>query len=317
MADTPIPKAEETKRLQDGYRAGVEVISKNTPPTSRIMVGIPMTGLLRSEWVLARYGQVIPCNWSQLDAIQWLDQTSPIDFMVADARNIVVQQFIEHGYDWLFFLDHDVVIPPDTVLRLNQRMLEATVPVWSGLYFTKSRPSEPLIYRGRGTGYYANWKFGDEVWVDGIPMGCTMIHRSILKVMWDESEQYSVVPGRVVRRVFETPAKVWWDPEKRYWWTMTGTEDLAWCTRIMNEGIFGKAGWPQYEGKEYPFMVDTEIFCRHIDFDGIQYPAALEQVQFIPDKEEDNERKKGTIFDPRFGVRPATVRSSPDSPGKV
>ena len=30
---------------------------------NRIVIGIPMTGTIRSEWALARYGQVIPCNW--------------------------------------------------------------------------------------------------------------------------------------------------------------------------------------------------------------------------------------------------------------
>lgn len=284
MVESPIAKDEENKRVPDGYRDGNALISKTTPPTQRIMIGIPMTGLVRSEWMFARYGQVIPCNWSQLDAIQWLDAQSPIDFMVADARNIVVQQFMDLEYDWLMFIDHDVILPPDTVIRMNERMRKGDVPVWSGIYFTKSRPSEPLIYRGRGTSFYPDWKFGDEVWVDGIPMGCTMIHGSIIRAMWEESEPYDIVPGRTVRKVFETPAKVWWDPEKRYWWTLSGTEDLTWCTRVMEEGFFEKAGWPDYHKMEFPFLVDTEIFCRHISFDGVQYPAALEEVQFLPEE---------------------------------
>ena len=69
--------------------------------SKRIMIGVPMTGLLRSEWVLSRYGQVIPCNWSHVDALHWIDQYSPIDFLVADARNCIVHNFIQKGFVWL------------------------------------------------------------------------------------------------------------------------------------------------------------------------------------------------------------------------
>ena len=61
------------------------IISKKSKPQTRILVGCPMTGLLRSEWVMARYGAIKPCNWSEAILHQFLDQYSPINFMVADA----------------------------------------------------------------------------------------------------------------------------------------------------------------------------------------------------------------------------------------
>jgi len=265
--------------LQDTYTG--KLFGKTAAPQNRIMVGIPMTGLLRAEWVIARYGQVIPCNWSQVDCLRFLDQTSPVGFLVADARNIIATQAIEKDFEWLFFIDHDTILPPITILKWNERMLKKDVPVFSGLYFTKSVPAEPLIYRGRGTSYYTDWKLGDEVWVDGIPMGCTMIHVSILKALAEESEEYEI-QGHKVKRIFETPARQWFDPEKLQWFTATGTEDLEFCTRIMDNQIFEKAGWPQYEGKEYPFLIDTSVFCRHIDWNGVQYPSRGEEQYFMP-----------------------------------
>lgn len=267
--------------LPKEYRENNKVIGNTRRAANRIMVGVPTTGLVRMEWVLARYGQVIPCNWSQTDAIQWLDAYSPIDFLVADARNICAYHCLDKGFDWLFFIDHDTVIPPFTVLKMNDRMIEGKVPVWSGLYFTKSKPSEPLIYRGRGTGYYKDWCFGDDVWVDGLPMGCTMIHASILREMAKISEDYEVRPGFTVKKIFETPAKVWFSPDTRDWYIATGTEDLEFCSRVMENDIFGKAGWPEYSNKEFPFLIDTTLFCRHIDQAGIQYPANGEELQFI------------------------------------
>ncbi len=264
--------------MEDFYPKGI--IKASESMSKRIMIGIPMTGLLRAEWVLARYGQVIPCNWSQVDCLQFIDQSSPLGFVVADARNVIATKFVEEDFDWLFFIDHDTVIPPTTILAWNDRMLKGDVPIWSGLYFTRSIPSEPLVYRGRGNSYFTGWKLGEEVWVDGIPMGCTMIHKSILKVMYDESKEYEV-GGVKVRKIFETPARTWYDPETNNWHNSQGTEDLEWCTRIMCEDIFKKADWPEFAKKDFPFLIDTKIFCRHIDNNGVQYPARGEEQQFM------------------------------------
>ena len=264
--------------LVDGYTG--KIFGTKDSATNRIMIGIPMTGLLRSEWVLARYGQVIPCNWSQVDCLQFLDQWSPMGFLVAEARNLVATACVEQGFEWLFFIDHDTILPPNTILKWNDRMLKADVPVWSGLYFTKSLPSEPLVYRGRGTSYYKDWQVGEEVWVDGLPMGCTMIHSSILKVLYDESPEIEV-KGRKIREIFETPARTYFDPETRSWFTATRTEDLNLCSRIIDNNIFEKAGWPEFQKKEFPFLIDTSVFCKHIDNNGVQYPSNGEEQGFV------------------------------------
>lgn len=271
--------------LADGYSPGTKLIKNVTGLINkRIMVGVALTGLIRAEWALARYSQVTPCNWGQIETIQWIDQYSPIGFVVADARNTIVHHCVTQGYDWLFQIDHDVVLPPHTLLTLNERMIEGECPMWSGLYFTKSRPAEPIVYRGRSSGYYDNWKFGDIVWCDGIPSGCTMIHSSILKVLYDESESYEVTKGLIVKRVYDTPAKMWFDPETSHVWGVTGTEDLEICRRIIEEDIFKKAGWPKYAKKKYPFMIDTGIFCRHIDHAGHQFPIGGEEIKYTPEE---------------------------------
>ena len=272
------------KVISKGYREGSALIGNVKRPYNRIMVGVPMTGLVRAEWVIARYGQVIPCNWSQTDAIQWLDQNTPIDFLVADARNIVAHHCIMQGFDWLFFIDHDVVLPPTTILTMNERMLKGDIPIWSGLYFTKSKPSEPIIYRGLGTGYYPDWKLGDQVWVDGLPMGCTMIHSSILKEMAKLSDEYEPKPGLTVKEIFKTPARTWFSPEEHKWYNATGTEDLNFLHRVIDNGVLGKAGWKEVADKEYPFIVDTRLFCKHIDTDGMQYPSNGEEQEFIKEE---------------------------------
>jgi len=237
----------------------------------KIFVGTAMTGLLRSEWVLARYCQIIPCNWANVDCYQWLDTFAPLGYSVANAQNLICKGFVESKSEWLFLLEHDVVIPPDCFMQLNDYIRKETVPVVSGLYFTRSRPAEPMIYRGRGNSYVTDWKKGDKVWADGVPTGCLLIHGSIINKMWEESKEY--MAGNVqTREVFKTPQDIWFDPDKNMWHKQSGTSDLHWCTRVMKEKFFEKAGWKKYQKKKYPFLVDTKLFCKHIGMDGKQYP---------------------------------------------
>ena len=269
-------------KITKGYRR-YDIVENVDSMNQRLMIGVPMTGVLRSEWVLSRYGQVIPCNWSHTEQIQWIDQFSPIRFQVADARNLVVHNCLQKAAEWLLFIDHDVVLPPMAFCQINEHMISKKYPIVSGLYFTKSVPSEPLIYRGVGRGYYADWKMGDKVWADGHGMGVTLIHSSILQAVCEETPTYSV-GGQEVHRVFDTPTRIGIDPETHTLNIQTGTEDIDFLDRVRKHGLLKKAGWKKLAEERYPFMVDTSIFCRHIDGSGVQYPARGEEFRFMKKK---------------------------------
>lgn len=241
---------------------------------NRLLVGTATTGLVRIEWVSARYGQMIPCNWSQVTMLQFINSYIPLRYQVADAQNLIVKAVIEGDFQWLILLEHDVLLPPDAFIRLNEYIQRADTPVVSGLYYSRSRPAEPLVFRGRGTSVFTDWKMGDLVWCDGVPTGILLIHAGILREMWADSEEYVIANNQVVRRVFETPRNLWLNPESEQFNlnSITGTSDLLWCSRVMEEGYLKKAGWDSYQDMEFPFLVDTNIFCRHIDMDGTQYP---------------------------------------------
>lgn len=241
----------------------------------RILIGVPVTGLVRIEWVHARYGQVIPTNWSHSECHQWLQQDMPLGFAVAEARNLIVHKFLHATQaEWLFFIDHDVMLPPDCFIRINEHMMRRTAPVVAGLYFAKAHPAEPLVYRGRGNGYFGDWTPGERVWADGIPMGCTLLHRSLLAPMSEDAPTYTVrtEQGTLrIRQVFDTPAGVLADPLIGIR-TYAGTEDLAWCNRVIAGKYLARSDWPEMAKKRYPFLIDTAIACRHITHDGVIYP---------------------------------------------
>lgn len=243
---------------------------------NRVLIATPVTGLVRVEWVMGRYGQVVPCNWSQVQMNQYVNSLYVLRYQVATAQNLIVRAAVQGEFEWLLLIEHDVILPPDAFKRFNNYMRDKQVPVVSGLYYTRHRPSEPLVYRGRGTSFYGDWKMGDLVWCDGVPTGVLLIHMGILRAMWDESEEYLVKhPGganEVTREVFNTPREGWFDPETNQFNVSQGTSDLDWCTKVIQGRYFEKAGWHEYQEMEWPMLVDTNIFCRHINPDGEQFP---------------------------------------------
>ena len=257
--------------------------------TNRILVAVPSTGVVRMEWVMAKYGQIIPTNWSQVEMVQWLHTYAPLEYQLPDAENLIAKQVVQGDFEWLLSIEQDNLIPPDAFVRLNEYMIAGKVPIVSGLYFTKSHPPEPVLYRGRGNGSFRDFRLGDKVWCDGVPFGFTLIHGSIIKAIWNESEEY-MVGNEATRKVFELPnfniGNYGFDNkegEGRFAYTR-GTTDLNFCKRIMKDDIFTKAGWPAYQKKKYPFLVDTNILVMHIDESGRQYPLGGVPRSYMPGK---------------------------------
>jgi len=241
---------------------------------NKLLIGTPTTGLVRIEWVQARYGQVIPVNWSSVQMMQPIDSFVPLRFGVADAQNLIVKVALEQDMEWLLLIEHDTCLPPDGFIRFDEYIREAKVPVVSGLYYSRGRPSSPQVYRGRGTGAYTNFKPGDLVWCDGVATGCLLIHCGILREMWKDAPEYTAGrSGIVARRVFQEPRLMWFNPDNPgIYNSLSGTSDLEWSSHVIKDKYLARAGWTEIAKKKWPYLVDTRIFCRHLDPDGTSYP---------------------------------------------
>ena len=250
---------------------------------NRILIATPTTGLVRMEWVLARYSQVIPTNWSQVDYLQWYNSYVPVGYQVNDAENLVAKIVVEGNYEWLLFLEHDNILPPDTFRKMNEYMIGGKYPVVAGLYFTKTEPPEPMVYREWGHGYYDKWKLGDKVMARGCPFGCTLIHGSLIKELWKNAPEY-IVGTTLTRKVFHEGQFDKPDPIGMF--LGGGTSDLAFCKDLQEKKIFEKTGWNKFQKMKYPILIDTSIFVKHIDQDGTQFPL------YVPKKY----APKGTKF---------------------
>lgn len=225
----------------------------------RILIGTPTLGQVRIEWHNAMNGLVIPVNWSN-------SCQTPIGFQVDDAQNVIVKESIDKGFEWTLFIEDDVIPPPDLFLRFSPYMEKKTIPIVSGWYNLKSRPPQPLMFRGRGTGSFNGWKPGDKVWCDGVPTGCLLVHNSVLAALSETAETYTLRSnGEIVKlkRIFKTPRITFSDAPLGSYHKLVGTSDLFFCDQIIREKTFEKAGWKAK--KPWPFLVDTAIRCGHID----------------------------------------------------
>ncbi|WP_455201723.1 hypothetical protein [Kaarinaea lacus] len=148
MSDKPWQKIDANS---SGYTIDLEK-NDDTVVNPKLIVGTATTGMVRVEWIQARYGLVFPTNWGWVQLWQYtgVQGLYPLGYQVDDAQNLIVMKAMEQDYDWVLLYEHDMLPQPDAMLRFAEYMKTELVPVVSGFYFTRSMPSEPLIYRGRG-----------------------------------------------------------------------------------------------------------------------------------------------------------------------
>lgn len=106
------------------------------------------------------------------------------------ARNKIASQALKGNYDYLFFLDDDMVFEPD--LLVNLMKLEADIA--SGLCFLRREPHEPSMFNlakdGRSYNPVVIWNTGDLIKCDAVGMACTLISKNVLKAIAENSEYY-------------------------------------------------------------------------------------------------------------------------------
>src|SRR5262245_19683352 len=101
---------------------------------NRVLIGTPAVGLVRMEWVVGRYGQVIPTNWSHIEVMQWMSPYVPLGYQIPDAEYIIAKHVVEQNFEWYLSIEHDNVLPPGTFIKINEYMIRGDVPIVGALY---------------------------------------------------------------------------------------------------------------------------------------------------------------------------------------
>lgn len=164
-----------------------------------------------------------------------------VDMEVGEARNEAARRALELGMKYLFFLDWDVIAPPDAVHRLVTLLdNRPDVDIAAGFYCAKIHPAPPLIYKAWSDGVFWDWTPGELIEdLVGVGMGCTCIRMDLfLRLPTDELPWFKT---HYIKPNGENGGG-------------RMTEDLWFCRRAVEE-----AG--------AKIVVDTAVACPHISHD--------------------------------------------------
>lgn len=148
----------------------------------RVLVGIPYNG-----------GDDPPCI-AALDALDWCGARRDYDirknYGVDMARNRIGARAVAEGYDYLLFVDSDVLLPPDALANL----LEHDADVCTGWYLNRHAHSDAertcLYAQGRGWKHYKARDLREKrergaytLKAKGGGLGCCLIRTDVLDVL--------------------------------------------------------------------------------------------------------------------------------------
>jgi hypothetical protein len=188
-------------------------------PGPQVLVGILTREVVSSAWAKAYRDMQLPTN-SHVQMYAGM----PFDH----ARNNACQDALTNGFQWVFFLDDDVVAPPDTV----QRLINRNVPIVSGLYYRRHEGIQACMQMGPGE-WVKDFQVGTVIEVGAVGAGCLLIHRSVLEKM-------------------KKPWFEWMCDREDLAANLRRSEDFEFCTKA------GAAG--------FKVIVDTSIQCKHLGF---------------------------------------------------
>lgn len=155
-----------------------------------VVIGIPSFGMVSTFFLQARLSQQFPLVSSAIDKIV-------LNKPIAEARNEIVEYALEQGANYIFWLDDDVIPPADAFLKMYNHNKD----IINGVYWSKSNPPMPLLFRGHLEGPYWNWHVGDLIEIDAAGSGLTLVKTDVYRTMKEKiggpwySTEYSSFPG--------------------------------------------------------------------------------------------------------------------------
>jgi 2-polyprenyl-3-methyl-5-hydroxy-6-metoxy-1,4-benzoquinol methylase len=102
------------------------------------------------------------------------------------ARNEIIDSFLDTDFNYLLFIDSDMIWEPDSLNLAYDLIQHPTVDIVTGIYFTKGAPHLPVIKKlDLDAGCYNIFvEWGNQPFeVDGAGMGFMLISRKVLEAM--------------------------------------------------------------------------------------------------------------------------------------
>lgn len=151
----------------------------------RVILGIPTTKAARRSvaWIDALNSLQLPLGSSM--GRLWIE-----DRPIAEARNLICEQALQSGAQYLVFLSDDVLPPPNMILKMLDKIGReypveggrvAKASMITGVYWTKTYPSEPYLWNEPTGGSFRDWKVGDFIPVNLAGCDALIIDTKILR----------------------------------------------------------------------------------------------------------------------------------------
>lgn len=159
-------------------------------PGVTVMVGIPSFGMVSTYFMQTVAAMQYPLVTSKVENVV-------LNKKIDDARNEIVEEALRQGAQYIFWLDDDVVTPGDSFLKLYRHQKD----IVNGVYWSKSNPSMPLLFRGHLEGPYWDWHVGDFIEIDAAGNGLTLVKTDVYRKIQKElgepwySVDYASFPG--------------------------------------------------------------------------------------------------------------------------
>lgn len=116
------------------------------------------------------------------------------NYRVDIAKEKLVELAIAHNCDFVFFLDDDTLPPPDALMKMvNMWKRDPKYKIISGVYWSKSPTSVPLIFKENLKGSFMDWRVGDIFEADAAGAGCLFVDINVFKKLpkpWFSCDYY-------------------------------------------------------------------------------------------------------------------------------
>jgi len=198
----------------------------------RILLGVASGGSPAQPFIDALGGLRLPAG------VATLERSIAFGNYIPAQREIIMQDALEGGYDYLFFVDDDIVLPPDALERLLETIeSDPQTAVVGGLYYSRDEV-RPIAVGGwdssdTTTAYIPAYTATSVDPVDGIGFGCALLRVAVAR--------------RLTPPYF--PAHVYIERKARV--ARQCDEDFCYCERVRKAG--------------YTVRLDARVRCPHYD----------------------------------------------------
>ena len=102
-----------------------------------------------------------------------------------DAQTHLAEEAIRMKAKYILFIEDDTAPPPETIMELGRILdnSDESVMACGGIYTTRAKPPEPMVYINPGEGCFWNWKLGDVFECNYMGFGCMMLKVKVFELM--------------------------------------------------------------------------------------------------------------------------------------